>query len=145
VGVFTLPILGDAGGPQFTNYGDTGFGSMGGVPNLGVPTLPSVTPVPSTGGFSSGVLTGLTNPIQAASELSNASGSDILGAAGSIASYEPTIFGHRIGFSIEDSIFIILGLLLITAGIFSFRTSQTIITTAGRGVARVASTAAAAA
>jgi hypothetical protein len=57
------------------------------------------------------------------------------GATSSISSKVASFFSGGSGFtlpSLEDSIFILLGLLLIAAGVFAFKTSQTIIQTAGK-------------
>lgn len=45
--------------------------------------------------------------------------------------------------SLEDTVFIVLGLILIAAGVFAFKSSQTIIETAGRFGARASEVAAA--
>lgn len=75
------------------------------APSLPAPTLPNVIPTSST---PTTALTSTSSP------------------AGILTSLWSTITGN-----IENGVFVILGLLLIAAGIFSFKTSQTIVQTVG--------------
>jgi len=96
------------------------------LPSL--PTLPTIAPLTDTGSgnfatqalnagalSSSGIFSGISNSVQSIFSPSN----------------------------IENLIFVLLGLLLIAAGIFSFKTTQTVITTAGKYGAKAAEVAAA--
>lgn len=133
----TLPVLGDIGGPQFTEYGQTGFGPIGGYttpeqmssilyPN-GAPTLPTATVAPNNG-------INFENPWlnKAASAINSVTGS---------GSSSGGLLKSILSIDLEDLIFIILGLLLLAAGIFSFRQTQTIIREGGKAAATVAAAA----
>jgi hypothetical protein len=127
--------MGDVGGPQFANYGDTGFGPIGGYPTLpnlypnGAPTLPSVTAVPNTSansGYYPQFLQNAANTVQSG-----------INSATSTGGFLKSI----LNIDLEDLIFIVLGLLLITAGVFSFKQTQTIIREGGRAAATAAAAA----
>lgn len=55
----------------------------------------------------------------------------------------PSIWSRLSNFSVEDFVFIVLGLLLIAAGVFAFKTTQNIITTGAKYGSKVAEVAAA--
>jgi hypothetical protein len=130
----TLPTLGDVDGPQFVDYGDTGFGPIGGTPTLPsfestAPALPTVTQAPaaSSGGINweSPILNSAQSALKSASTM--LSGGTVL---------------QWIENNLENLVFIILGLMLITAGVFSFKQTQTVIREGGGAAATAAAAAA---
>jgi hypothetical protein len=75
-----------------------------------------------------------------ASSSSSSSASSFFGSA---SGFLNNLFsGVTGGFTLEDGVIIIVGLILIAAGVFSFKTTQTIITVAGKTAAKAAKTSA---
>lgn len=130
MGAFSLPPLGDVGGPQFENYGDTGFGPIGGAPQLPsfentAPTLPNVTVAPTPAAnngvtFQNPFLNKLATGINSGVNLAKSSGSSLL------------------KISAESVVLILIGLLLIAAGLFSFDKVRDVAISAARTGAEVA-------
>lgn len=104
------------------------------VPNSQANTPATTTPVPNTTS-SSGIP--LFSPMEQAI-LSKAFGGTPGAPSISQAAGTPTFFGH----SLEDLTIIVVGMILIAAGLFAFKSTQTLITTVGRGARRGAEIAA---
>lgn len=140
MGAFTLPVYGDPGGPQFSEYGDTGFGPIGAPPTIEqgaqnimnsfppLPPLPTVSEAPAPA----------NNGVKFEAPWMNKAASALNSATSSGGSLLKSI----LDIDLEDLIFIVLGLLLIGAGIFSFKQTQTIIREGGKAAATAAAAAA---
>jgi hypothetical protein len=118
----TLPALPGIGGVAGENVDLQGYASQfASVAGTGI----NYSPVAAT---DSGAATTTTPVTQTSTPNTQASSIPLIGkVTGAVKSY--------IGipnFTLEDTIFILLGLLLIAAGIFSFKESQTVVQTLGR-------------
>ena len=131
IGNLEIP-LNQNGDPEFGG----GFGPIGGyptLPDLGAPPLPSVTvaPTPANNGVN------FQNPLLNSAATAINSGINTIKSGGGVLQW--------IENNIENLVFIILGFMLIAAGIFSFKQTQTIIREGGKAAAAAAGAAAVAA
>jgi hypothetical protein len=137
--VATLPPLSDS---WFAQAESNNFG-LGGTdipspvtsvrPNNGTS---SSTPASAT--TPSGILSSLPSLPDMLSALAGGAGGTQLGAVASAAkgaaSVSTSVSSALANWNVSRVIFIVLGLLFVAAGIFSFKTGQTIITEFGKGV-----------
>lgn len=133
----TLSEFGEAYAPN-QNYGN----SLANI--LGVPASTQLSSIPSGVGAvgaagtasvgSTGVLSGAANAIANKFGLPNITGA---GTGGVVAGIENWLTSHA-----EDFVVVIVGLILIAAGVFAFKESQTIISTVAKGTKGAAALAA---
>ena len=131
----TLSQFGETYAPN-QNYGNSLANILGVSPDTQLSSIPSG--VGSVGAAGTGGSSPISNSSLITQAIASKFGLNIGGSGGGIlASIENWLTSHA-----EDFVVVIVGLILIAAGVFAFKESQTIIQTVGRGVKAGASIAA---